>query len=446
MPNTLFTRRRFLGLSIGAAATFTPFGALLAKAAAPPAIYHLPFPGGVVWMVIQGIHSGRSHEGRAAFAWDFRMPTGSPIAAARAGTVWMIRQDNTQNCRDLSCPEWNNYIVVDHGDGTSAAYLHGPKDGARVKVGQRVEQGQFLGFSDNTGQSGGPHLHFQVQYNNPGQYLSQSFLIGFPEVEDKQDNADGVPQARHEYRSANARLDDFELLNGHFYTQTNASGGGGGSGFRVVDDADAQMWTAFKSFGGLPALGYPVSRRFSLSDSQHVYQAFQRSVVDWDAAARQATFTNVMDLLHDAGADGWLTAEREVPPEADYADADRGRTWDETVKAHMALLDANAELKRAYLAVPDAIERLGLPMSGVADTSDALLLRTQRAVLQLWKHDVPWAKAGQVTLANAGELARDSEAFGREVFQPEEWLPEHLSGDFRLPWEIPGFTLGPPRI
>lgn len=446
MLNTPFTRRRFLGLSIGAAATFTPFGTLLARAAAPPAIYHLPFPGGVVWMVIQGIHSGRSHEGRAAFAWDFRMPTGSPIAAARAGTVWMVRQDNTQNCRDLSCPEWNNYIVVDHGDGTSAAYLHGPKDGARVKIGQRVEQGQFLGFSDNTGQSGGPHLHFQVQYNNSAQYLSQSFLIGFPEVEDKQDNVDGVPQTRHEYRSANVRMDDFELLNGHFYTQTNANGGGGGSGFTVTDDGNAQMWTAFKSFGGLPALGYPVSRRFSLGDNQHVYQAFQRSVLDWDPVAHQATFMNVMDLLHDAGADGWLTADREVPPEADYSAADKGRSWEDTVKAHMALLDANADLKAAYLAVPDAIDRLGLPMSGVADTSDVLMLRTQRAVLQLWKHDVPWAKAGQVTLANAGELARDSEAFGKDVFQPEEWLPEKLSGDFRLPWEIPGFTLGPPRI
>jgi hypothetical protein len=85
-------------------------------------------------------------------------------------------------------------------------------------------------------------------------------------------------------------------------------------------------------------------------------------------------------------------------------------------------------------------------MSGVADTPDALMLRTQRVVLQLWKHDVPWAKAGEVTLANAGELVRDAGAFGQQVFEPEQFLPEQLSGDFRLPWEIPGFTLGQPRI
>ena len=446
MLNVPYARRRFLGLSLGAAATFTPFGALLAKAAAPPAVYHLPFPGGVVWMVIQGIHSGRSHEGRAAFAWDFRMPTGSPIAAARAGTVWMVRQDNTQNCRDLSCPEWNNYIVVDHGDGTSAAYLHGPQDGARVRVGQRVEQGQFLGFSDNTGQSGGPHLHFQVQYNNAAQYLSQSFLIGFPEVQDKQEDVDGVPQVRHEYKSGNVKLPDFELLNGHFYTQTNANGGGGGAGFRVVDNADAQIWTAFQAFGGVQALGYPISRRFTLGDNQHVYQAFQRFVIDWDGITKRAEFMNVMDLLHDAGADGWLASEREIPLQADYSAADQGRSWNEVVKAHLALLEANVDLKKAYYSVSDPISRFGLPMSGVADTGDALMLRTQRAVLQLWKHDVPWAKAGQVTLANAGELARDSDVFGRDVFMPEQFLPEQLSFDPRLPWEIPGFILGQPRI
>ncbi len=440
MLTTPFSRRRFLGLSIGAAAMYTPFGALLARAAAPPAVYHLPFPGNVVWMVIQGIHSGRSHEGRAAFAWDFRMPTGSPIAAARAGSVWMIRQDNTQNCRDLSCPEWNNYIVIDHGDGTSAAYLHGPKDGARVRLGQRVEQGQFIGLSDNTGQTGGPHLHFQVQYNNPSQYLSQSFLIGFPEVPDKQEGVDGVPQVRHEYRSANAVLDDFDILDGHFYTQTNTQGGGGGSGFRVVDDGDAQIWKAFNGFGGVQTLGYPISRRFRISDSQHVYQAFQRYIIDWDAAAKQAQFMNVMDLLHDGSADGWLAREREVPPEADYSFADKGRGWDDVMKAHLALLGANKDLKAAYYAVPDPILRFGLPMSGVADTGDALMLRTQRAVFQLWKHDVPWAKAGQVTLANAGELARDAEVFGRDVFEPEQFLPEQLSTDQRLPWEIPGFT------
>lgn len=446
MLDSSVSRRGFLGFSLGAAAACSPFAALLAKAAAPQPVYHLPFPGGVVWMVIQGINSGRSHTGRAAFAWDFRMPTGSPILAARAGSVWMIRQDNTQHCFDLSCPDWNNYIVVDHGDGTSAAYLHGLKDGARVKVGQHVEQGQFLGLSDNTGQSGGPHLHFQVQHNNPSQYLSQSFLVGFPEVPDKQNDVDGVPQVRREYRSANTVLQDFEIPDGHFYTQANGSGGGGGRGFRIVDDGEAQMWSAFNHLGGIPALGYPISRRFRFNGADHVYQAFQRYIVDWDPAVKEPQFMNVMDLLHDADLDGWLQSQRGVPLEADYSGSDQSRSWQDVMKAHLALLDGNKDLKAAYNSVPDPLSQFGLPMSGIADTSDALMLRTQRIVFQMWKHDTPWAKAGQITLANAGELARDAELLGKQVFEPEQFLPEQMSGEFRLPWEVPGFTLGQPRI
>jgi hypothetical protein len=444
MSAVRLSRRRFLGLSLGAAATLTPFGTLLAKAAAPPPLYHLPFPGNVVWRVGQGVKGGYSHQGRAAFAWDFFMPSGSPITAARAGVVSMLKQDSDQHCRDLSCPDWNNYIVVDHGDGSSAAYLHGLKDGARVPLGQRVEQGQFLGMSDMTGQAGGPHLHFQVQHNE-GRYISQSFLIGFQEVSDQLEGVDGVPLSRHEYRSANATLDDFDVKSGHFYTQTNGKSGGGGRGFRVVDDSDADMWTAFKSMGSVPALGYPISRRFRFSGSAHAYQTFQRYIIDWDPHAKQAQLANLMDLLHDADLDNRLKTERGIPLEADFSFADKDRSWNEVMKAHLSLLDANKDLKSAYFSAADPIGRFGLPMSGVAETADAVMLRTQRAVFQLWKHDVPWAKAGQVTLANAGELARDAELFGQQVFEPEQFLPEQLTGEFRLPWEIPGFSFSQPR-
>ena len=108
------------------------------------------------------------------------------------------------------------------------------------------------------------------------------------------------------------------------------------------------------------------------------------------------------------------------------------------MKAHLALLDGQKDIKGAYFSVADPVSRFGLPMSGVADTGDALMLRTQREVFQLWKHDMPWAKAGQVTLANAGELLRDAQVFQADVFTPDQRLPEQLSGDFRLPWELPG--------
>ena len=65
-------------MSIGAALTFSPLGELLVKAAAPPPTYRLPFPGGIVWRVGLAVNGGRSHAGRAAYAWDFGMPSGSP--------------------------------------------------------------------------------------------------------------------------------------------------------------------------------------------------------------------------------------------------------------------------------------------------------------------------------------------------------------------------------
>ena len=74
------------------------------------------------------------------------------------------------------------------------------------------------------------------------------------------------------------------------------------------------------------------------------------------------------------------------------------------------------------------------------------MLRTQREVFQLWKHDLPWAKAGQITVSNAGELARDAQLFSDNIFEPEQRLPETKSGETRLPWEIPGFTFGEPAI
>ncbi|MDE3077562.1 MAG: hypothetical protein KGJ86_19245, partial [Chloroflexota bacterium] len=137
----------------------------------------------------------------------------------------------------------------------------------------------------------------------------------------------------------------------------------------------------------------------------------------------------------DAGADSALQRQYGLPIEADFTFADAGRTRDEVVAAHRALLDAEPAIEAAYDAAPDPVARFGLPMSGITDRSDVLMLRTQRAVFQLWKRDVPWAKAGQVTTANVGEIARDAQLFPPDAFEPERRLNEELSDDTRLPWQ-----------
>jgi len=55
-----------------------------------------------------------------------------------------------------------NYVVLDLGDGHFAQYAHLQPGSIRIKVGERVHAGQVLALVGNTGNSNGPHLHFQV--------------------------------------------------------------------------------------------------------------------------------------------------------------------------------------------------------------------------------------------------------------------------------------------
>jgi N-acetylmuramoyl-L-alanine amidase len=82
--------------------------------------------------------------------------------------------------------------------------------------------------------------------------------------------------------------------------------------------------------------------------------------------------------------------------------------WDEIVKGRLALLDANPAIKARYLAAPDPITLYGLPASYVQDMGNHYAIRLQRAVIQQWKVDVPWARAGEVTVANGGDIMKES--------------------------------------
>lgn len=85
---------------------------------------------------------------------DYVAETGSPIYATADGTILMAE----------NYLGYGNFIKIDHGYGYATVYGH--LDGFGVKKGQEVVRGQVIGTVGNTGISTGPHLHYEVIYNN----------------------------------------------------------------------------------------------------------------------------------------------------------------------------------------------------------------------------------------------------------------------------------------
>jgi murein DD-endopeptidase MepM/ murein hydrolase activator NlpD len=114
----------------------------------------VPSGGGLMWPVSGPVTSGfgwrwgRMHEGI-----DIAVGSGTPVHAAQSGRVivagWM--------------GGYGNLVVIDHGGGLSTAYGH--NNSFAVGSGQSVSQGQVVAYSGNTGNSTGPHVHFEVRVN-----------------------------------------------------------------------------------------------------------------------------------------------------------------------------------------------------------------------------------------------------------------------------------------
>jgi murein DD-endopeptidase MepM/ murein hydrolase activator NlpD len=110
--------------------------------------------GGWIWPVNGTLTSpfgyrwGRMHEGI-----DISVPEGTPVRAAKAGTVVIAAYTGG----------YGNYTCVDHGGGLSSCYAH--QSSYAVSPGDSVSQGEVIGYSGNTGSSTGPHLHFEIRVN-----------------------------------------------------------------------------------------------------------------------------------------------------------------------------------------------------------------------------------------------------------------------------------------
>lgn len=124
--------------------------------------YVLPYPPGAAYRVNQGNCTPGTHARgtRDQYAYDFEMPIGSTVVAARAGVV----EDLDEIFVDGNgVTAESNFVMIRHDDGTAAVYYHLTFEGVDVERGQFVPQGQPIARSGQTGRAGiRPHLHFGV--------------------------------------------------------------------------------------------------------------------------------------------------------------------------------------------------------------------------------------------------------------------------------------------
>jgi murein DD-endopeptidase MepM/ murein hydrolase activator NlpD len=94
---------------------------------------------------------------------DFRVPSGTSVAAANRGRVIVARALFFEG----------NCVMIDHGQGLLTIYMHLSK--FLVKEGDQVDKGQAIGLSGGTGRATGPHLHLAVRWQ--GVYLDPQVLL-----------------------------------------------------------------------------------------------------------------------------------------------------------------------------------------------------------------------------------------------------------------------------
>jgi Peptidase family M23 len=188
-----FARRAVMGLLatvVGGALIYSVFftGPLDMEAypAASDSPYQLPWKPGIRRLCVQSNHNIASHNGSSTYAYDFYMPVGTEICAARAGRVARVVDDHDGN--GISAK--GNFVTILHDDRTYAVYGHIRQGGSLVRVGQRVKQGDVICESGNVGYSLSPHLHFHVGRGD------ETIPVSFADVA-----GDGIPRGLRRYTS-----------------------------------------------------------------------------------------------------------------------------------------------------------------------------------------------------------------------------------------------------
>ena len=120
--------------------------------------YILPYPVGASYPLLQTYCGPQNHGNDNQLAYDFTIPLGDPVIAARAGMVRLVTEHFADNDTNRA---HHNHLFIEHSDGTTAFYAHLAQNSVLPEEGDQVTQGELIARS---GTSGGtvPVLHFGV--------------------------------------------------------------------------------------------------------------------------------------------------------------------------------------------------------------------------------------------------------------------------------------------
>ncbi|MGZ4998765.1 MAG: peptidoglycan DD-metalloendopeptidase family protein [Methylomonas sp.] len=139
-------------------------------------LYLPPIAPGSRFQITQAFNGEFSHnDAQNRYAVDIMMPVDTPVQAARGGVVLEVESDYFGSGTEQAYAAKANSIRILHDDGSMAVYAHLALEKAQVHPGLRVEAGQLIGYSGNTGLTTGPHLHFAVQVNQGMELVSVPF-------------------------------------------------------------------------------------------------------------------------------------------------------------------------------------------------------------------------------------------------------------------------------
>jgi murein DD-endopeptidase MepM/ murein hydrolase activator NlpD len=125
-------------------------------------------------------NNGTTHRGRMAYAYDLAASIGTPVYAMRAGRVMGLQDKYPDTGGGPDRISKFNYVMVEHDGGYRSVYVHlqqGFRSTVQIKAGDRVEKGQLIGYSGNSGWSTGPHLHIEIQ--RPGSAFGFTQTVPF---------------------------------------------------------------------------------------------------------------------------------------------------------------------------------------------------------------------------------------------------------------------------